>query len=178
SNSQELLNSHKRMATLLKFPNSDQNTEALEKLGRYGLGTMRSFESYLEFSGINTMTFQIDARDKCIRPYIGWNDSSIKQQITNLNSFGKTALLRDMRLEDAANANFLTHIIGVDITKLRIHQLLNTPPRRQVDINNLPIMESSSNKGSTGAWYSQLALFVVACNFLVGVICLILKSKK
>lgn len=77
----ELSESNERMGTLLKFPNSDQSEEALNKLGFYGIGKQRTLEQYLEFSGVDTKNHAVDMSDKCIRFWVKWDDAEIKEEI-------------------------------------------------------------------------------------------------
>lgn len=81
----ELQVSNRRMATLLMFPNSDQSDEAVNALGFYGLGSVRTFEQYVNFSGVNTMLRKVDMGDKCIRKWVAFDDSGIKPVIVAMN---------------------------------------------------------------------------------------------
>ena len=84
-NHDELKESNQRMGTLLKFPNSDQSKEAIDKLGFYGIGKQRTLEQYLEFSGVDTKNHKVDMDDKCIRHWIKWDDSEIKEEILGMD---------------------------------------------------------------------------------------------
>jgi hypothetical protein len=52
----ETKSSKQRLGTLLKWKGSDQSPEAIAKLGKYGLGTRRTFEQYAEYSGLDPGT--------------------------------------------------------------------------------------------------------------------------
>ena len=85
-NRDELRESNERMGTLLKFPDSDQSDEAYTKLGFYGIGEQRTLEQYLEFSGVDTRNHKVDMSDKCIRKWIAWDDTEIKQEILKMDN--------------------------------------------------------------------------------------------
>lgn len=73
--SEEHAVSRRRMGTLLKAKGSDQSEAAYAELGNYTLGTRRTLEQYIEFSGINTITGK--ASPTCVHPHIPWNDDSL-----------------------------------------------------------------------------------------------------
>merc|ERR1712129_370974 len=75
------------MGTLLKFPNSDQSKEALDKLGSYGIGKQRTLEQYFEFSGVNVPKNEIDI--DCVRYWIEWDDTQIKKEIMQMDKTSK-----------------------------------------------------------------------------------------
>lgn len=72
SQSEERSSSADRMATLLRWKGSDQSAEAVAALGRYGLGTRRSFEQFIQHSGVDTTTLTMD--EHCVVQYVPWND--------------------------------------------------------------------------------------------------------
>ena len=48
-------------------------TEAVAKLGKYGLGTRRTFEQYANYSGVNPITKKLTKQ--CIVEYVPWDES-------------------------------------------------------------------------------------------------------
>jgi len=71
-----------RMRTLLKFPRSDQSDTAVNALGKYGMGTKRTFDDYMRFCGINTTALtQTKGDDNCIVYYVPWDDRGVKEEI-------------------------------------------------------------------------------------------------
>jgi hypothetical protein len=70
--------SHQRMATLVKVPGSDQSPEAIAQLGKYNLGTKRTLEQYIEFTGINPITGENKA--KCAVVYVPWYEPPPQEQ--------------------------------------------------------------------------------------------------
>ena len=76
----ETTTAQKRLATLLKWPNSDQSPAALEALGeKYGLGQRRTLEQYNEISGVDTVKQKLTK--KCIVDhYVPW-DASMKNSV-------------------------------------------------------------------------------------------------
>ena len=71
------------MGTLLKFPNSDQSKEAIDKLGFYGIGKQRTLEQYLEFAGVDIVNNKVEI--ECIRHWVKWDDSEIKTEVMNMD---------------------------------------------------------------------------------------------
>ena len=84
-NYDELKESNARMGTLLRFPNSDQSEDAINKLGKYAIGRQRTLEQYFEYSGVNTQTKHVDMSDKCIAQWVQWDDSEIKNEIMKMD---------------------------------------------------------------------------------------------
>jgi len=70
-NSDEHNRANERMATLLKWPESNQTKEAYDDLGIYGVGKKRTLEQYAEFSGVDTIKQQSHGR--CVVQYIPWD---------------------------------------------------------------------------------------------------------
>jgi len=62
---------HERMATLVKAPGSDRSPEALARLEPYGLGTKRTLEQYIEFTGIDPRNGDT-SQAKCAVVYVPW----------------------------------------------------------------------------------------------------------
>eukprot|EP00038_Savillea_parva_P025430 m.47631 g.47631 ORF g.47631 m.47631 type:complete len:559 (-) comp6913_c0_seq1:59-1735(-) len=67
----EASTSSHRLATMLRFPDSDQSATAVAALGKFGLGKKRTLEQYIDFCGINTIERKIDA--KCVVKYVPWD---------------------------------------------------------------------------------------------------------
>eukprot|EP00468_Gymnochlora_sp_CCMP2014_P012639 CAMPEP_0167764928 /NCGR_PEP_ID=MMETSP0110_2-20121227/14361_1 /TAXON_ID=629695 /ORGANISM="Gymnochlora sp., Strain CCMP2014" /LENGTH=431 /DNA_ID=CAMNT_0007652499 /DNA_START=53 /DNA_END=1347 /DNA_ORIENTATION=- len=68
---QEARESADRLATLLKWPGSDQSPGAVAKLGSLGLGTRRKLEKYGEWCGVDTINQKIE--NHCILSYVDWD---------------------------------------------------------------------------------------------------------
>jgi len=60
ANSDETSLADNRMATLLRWPGSDQSPKALEALRTHALGTRRTLEMYAKFSGVDPMNQKVD----------------------------------------------------------------------------------------------------------------------
>merc|ERR1719419_1352464 len=102
------------MRTLLKFPNSDQSEEALAGLGKYSLGTKRSFDDYMKFCGINTTALtQVQGDDNCIVYYVPWDDSGVKEEIMKAEG----AVAEDSKAEDAVEDQPMKIVKASDIGK-------------------------------------------------------------
>jgi len=72
----ELKEANERLATLLRFPGSNQSPQAVEKLGKWGLGPRRTLEQYAIFSGVDTINRKSSKGDAaCIAYYVDWDDS-------------------------------------------------------------------------------------------------------
>lgn len=59
ASAEEVSLSNNRMATLLRWPGSDQSAAALKALSTHALGTRRSLEMYINFSGVDTINQKI-----------------------------------------------------------------------------------------------------------------------
>ena len=77
--SKETQTAQKRMATLLKWPGSDQSPAALAALGdKFGLGKRRTLEQYAKASGVDSMTQKLTK--SCMVQYTPW-DPSMKNTV-------------------------------------------------------------------------------------------------
>jgi hypothetical protein len=71
----ETVNAQKRMATLLKWPKSDQSPQALAVLGeKYGLGKRRTLEQYAAASGVDTINQKLSK--SCMVKYVPWAEDA------------------------------------------------------------------------------------------------------
>ncbi|CAK9002413.1 [Skp1-protein]-hydroxyproline N-acetylglucosaminyltransferase (Glycosyltransferase GnT51) (Skp1-HyPro GlcNAc-transferase) (UDP-GlcNAc:Skp1-hydroxyproline GlcNAc-transferase) (Skp1 GlcNAc-Tase) (UDP-GlcNAc:hydroxyproline polypeptide GlcNAc-transferase) [Durusdinium trenchii] len=68
-----------RLMTLLQLPNSDQSTRAYDDLGKFTLGTRRTLDQYIAFSGVDTRNAV--AKDHCIVKYVPWDDTGLRERI-------------------------------------------------------------------------------------------------
>ena len=64
--------SQQRMATLLEAPGSDQSEAARARLGAFGLGTRRSLDQYVAFSGVDPRAMKADVR--CVVEWVAWSE--------------------------------------------------------------------------------------------------------
>ena len=114
SNSDDKRKSNERMATLLKFKNSDQSEEAINKLGYYKLGEQRKYQDYVEWCGVNPMNKTIDMKDKCMRKWVPWDHQKIKDLILSINNhtyFG----INNERMQQKLKVNIETTTLDDDI---------------------------------------------------------------
>ena len=79
-NSKESQNSLQRLMTLLRMPNSDQSPEAVAALGKFSLGSSRTLEQYIDFTGVDTIHARA-VKAKCIVKYVPWDDTGRREQI-------------------------------------------------------------------------------------------------
>lgn len=77
--SKEAVASSARLKTLLQFPGSDQSPEAVAALGKFGLGTRRTLDQYIAFSGVDTRN--VHAEDHCLVEYVPWDDAGLRERI-------------------------------------------------------------------------------------------------
>jgi len=135
---EELQESHERMATLLKWKESDLSDEAVSKLGDiegdayFGIGQQRSLEDYLEFSGVDTTTEVVDMTGRCLRKWIGWDDSAIKLKVAAMGGMGmrKSA-------EGATGMPWWQTTLVVALTVIGVLGVAGYRYNRRVDINDV-----------------------------------------
>lgn len=72
--------SQERLMTLLRLPNSDQSPQAIAALGKFGLGSSRTLEQYIEFTGVDTIRGRA-VKEKCIVKYVPWDDTGRREMI-------------------------------------------------------------------------------------------------
>ena len=70
--------SHARMGTLLGAPGSDQSAAARAALGKYSLGTRRSLEQYIRFSGVDPKR-SLAKNVTCVPSYVAWSAEGAPQ---------------------------------------------------------------------------------------------------
>jgi len=79
SNKAEYKKSIQRLMTAIEFKDSDQSPEARAELGEYVLGTRRTIDQYIAFSGVDVRN--VVAKDRCLVEYVPWDDSGLKEKI-------------------------------------------------------------------------------------------------
>ncbi|GBG27229.1 Skp1-protein-hydroxyproline N-acetylglucosaminyltransferase [Hondaea fermentalgiana] len=79
SNSKEHQRSLARLMTALEFKDSDQSPEARARLGEFTLGTRRTIDQYIAFSGVDVR--KAVSHDKCIVEYVPWDDAGLEERI-------------------------------------------------------------------------------------------------
>jgi len=65
----------KRIMALLEFPGFSPEIE----LGRYGLGSKRTLDQYVHFSGVDTRN--VKSEDRCLVKYVDWDDTGMREMI-------------------------------------------------------------------------------------------------
>lgn len=62
-----------RLGTVVQAQDSNQSEEALQAIEPlYGMGDVRTFDQYIEFSGVNPRTGESRAHDRCVVAYVPW----------------------------------------------------------------------------------------------------------
>eukprot|EP00924_Labyrinthula_sp_SR-Ha-C_P014127 maker-scaffold_77-snap-gene-0.1-mRNA-1 protein AED:0.02 eAED:0.02 QI:8/1/1/1/1/1/2/568/462 len=76
--------SQRRLATLLRAPNSDQSVSAYENLKPFTLGNKRSLDQYFKFSGVNTTART--SNEKCIVQYVPWDYTGYQKELARVDA--------------------------------------------------------------------------------------------
>ena len=102
-----------RIKTLLKMDGSDQSEEALEALGKFGLGGRRTLEEYAEFCGLDTQKPGVQTSKKCIVTYVPWDDAGLPAELKSEDSRLATVYgTLPERLADVAGRRSPAHLFG------------------------------------------------------------------
>ena len=166
----ELAQSNARMGTLLKFPNSDQSDEAYQKLGFYGIGKQRTLEQYLEFSGVDTKNKKVDMSDKCIRKWIAWDDTEIKNEILNMdNHVVDHSKKENIGIQKPKENNAV--IINEKISE--IQQWVENEVKKEVEIEN-----NEDEQQSSSSWIIIWFICSIICMILIAFIIYKKQIKK
>lgn len=111
---EDLKYAQERLMTLLKWPSSDQSTEAYHKMKGFTLGKRRSLEAYGKFSGIDTQTLTKFPK-KCAKRFVPWDNNDdvyteyAKFQQTKTRLRGHSSISNQPEVESAPDKRGTPH---------------------------------------------------------------------
>ena len=166
-NGTELKMSNDRLATLLLFPESDQSQKAYDNLGFYKLGTQRSYDKYMEWTGLNTKTKKVNMKRNCILKWVYWDDSKIKDEIIKYNNHELFGINEERMKHKYSNNDIIK--MGIIQDDFKKHQKIIIKHNIQPWLDGgLPVKIISKEIGNNVNSFGFLIIIILICIIIIG----------